>query len=176
MPFVMGSFSQMTHSWWYLLMVCNFSKARSLTVGYIFGLSLSCPQTINTRRSMSFLVQICNHPWSQKNQIHQIVSVSRFSSPFCFAMWGPQDMGFCLQLWFPFTTNALPSTSANYFVLYKSVDHCTVSIAPQLGPGWTVSPNGNLTMQSYVQLWKVLLQKQTIYYAALSMTVQYSSI
>ena len=59
-PFVMGSFSQMTHSWWYLLMVCNFSKARSLTVGYIFGLSLSCPQTITAVTKHNENVYVCS--------------------------------------------------------------------------------------------------------------------
>ena len=59
------------------------------------------------------------------------------------------------------------STSANYFVLCKAVDCCTVSIAPPQGPGWTASPNGNLAMQPCVQLWKMLLQAQAKYYGVL---------
>ena len=42
--------------------------------------------------------------------------------------------------------------SANYLVLYSSVHCCTAAIATQLGPGWTVSPNGSLTIQYYAQL------------------------
>ena len=56
-PFVTVSLNQMTHSWWYLSMALNSLRARSPTVGFISGLILSCPWTIDTRRSTSFLVQ-----------------------------------------------------------------------------------------------------------------------
>ena len=74
------------------------------------------------------------------------------------------------------STEGKDPTSANYFVLCKAVDCCTVFIAPQQGPGWTASPNGNLAMQLCVQLWKTLLQAQAKYYGVLWMTVQHLSI
>ena len=78
----------------------------------------------------------------------------------------------CISVRIRFRLGEPVLTSASYLVLYSSVHCCTAAIATQLGPGWTVSHNGSLTIQFYVQLWKTLLQQQTKYYKVLYMTIQ----
>jgi len=62
--------SKMTYCSCYWLMVHSYTRAKTLTAGFIYGSYLTCPQNITTKRNMFFLGRSFLVPKSRRSLIH----------------------------------------------------------------------------------------------------------